>query len=296
MIAGSINNDISALSPSQAAAVKHAWTSRDSLILIRGAAGTGKTTLTKALLAGVDVPYAVLAPSAEASRGVLRRENVDPNADTLAKFLGDEEMQERVRGGLIVLDEASLTGAHDLNRLLKSADQLKARVLLLGDRRQHRSVARGDVLALLEDKAKLKVAVVGEIRRQTGQYREAVKLASDGKAAEAFEKLDKLGWIKEGHDALVEDYIAGLKAGKTQLVIAPTHAEGDTVTAKLRERLKHGGRWVRADGELEGIAASCRRKKSKVEAAPKMLNSTAKRRKKRSGDAWLVRGRANTVC
>lgn len=233
--------DLATLSPSQQAAIRHAWTSRDSLILIRGAAGSGKTTLTRTLLAGVDVPYAVLAPSAEASRGVLRREQVDPNADTLAKFLIDDEMQGRVRGGLIVLDEASLTGAHDLNRLLKAADQLKARVLLLGDRRQHKSVARGDVLALLEDKAKLKVASVGEIRRQAGQYKEAVKLASDGFAAEAFEKLDKLGWVKEGHDALVEDYIAGLKAGKSQLVIAPTHAEGDTVTAKLRERLKQEG-------------------------------------------------------
>ncbi|HZZ82023.1 MAG TPA: MobF family relaxase [Gemmataceae bacterium] len=238
---GGDKSELITLSPTQASAVKHAWDSRDQLIMIRGAAGTGKTTLTKALLASVDAPYVVLAPSAEASRGVLRRENVDPNADTLAKFLGDDEMQARVRGGLIVLDEASLTGAHDLAKLLKSADSLKARVLLLGDRRQHKSVARGDVLTLLEDKAKLKVATVGEIRRQSGEYKAAVKLASDGKVADAFAKLDRLGWIKEGHDVLVEDYMAGVKEGKSQLVIAPTHAEGDTVTAKLRERLKAEG-------------------------------------------------------
>jgi ATP-dependent exoDNAse (exonuclease V) alpha subunit len=219
--------------------------------MIRGAAGTGKTTLTKALLARIDVPYVVLAPSAEASRGVLRREGVDPNADTLAKFLIDDEMQSRVKGGLIVLDEASLAGAHDMARLVKTAESLNARVLLLGDRRQHKSVARGDILTLLEDKAKLKVATVGEIRRQTGEYKAAVKAASDGKVADAFQKLDKLGWIKEGHDALVDDYLAGLKAGKSQLVIAPTHAEGDTVTAKLRDRLKHGGRWIRVNGELK---------------------------------------------
>ena len=62
------------LSPTQAAAVRHAWQSPDRLIVIRGAAGTGKTTMTKALLAGIDVPWVILAPSAEASRGVLRRE------------------------------------------------------------------------------------------------------------------------------------------------------------------------------------------------------------------------------
>jgi conjugative relaxase-like TrwC/TraI family protein len=246
--AGGDRPELTTLSPTQASAVKHAWDSRDQLIMIRGAAGTGKTTLTKALLAGVDVPYVVLAPSAEASRGVLRREGVDARADTLAKFLGDDEMQARVRGGLIVLDEASLTGAHDLAKLLKSAEGLKARVLLLGDRRQHKSVARGDVLQLLEDKAKLKVATVGEIRRQSGDYKAAVKLASEGRVADAFKKLDDLKWIKEGHDALVEDYIDAVRTKRPDqsvhdrvIVVAPTHAEGDTVTAKLRERLKAEG-------------------------------------------------------
>ncbi len=71
------------LSPTQAAAVRHAWQSPDRLIIIRGAAGTGKTTMTKALLAGVDAPWVILAPSAEASRGVLRREGFE-GAETLA--------------------------------------------------------------------------------------------------------------------------------------------------------------------------------------------------------------------
>jgi conjugative relaxase-like TrwC/TraI family protein len=233
------------LSVTQEAAVRHALSSRDRLILIRGAAGTGKTTMTKALLEQVNVPWVILAPSAEASRGVLRREGFS-EAETLAKFLIDTPTQEKARNGLIVLDEASLAGAHDMARLIQVADSLNSRVLLLGDRRQHKSVARGDVLTLLEDRAGLPVAEVSEIRRQGGEYREAVKLASQGRVSDAFSKLDKLGWVKQGGDEqIAEDYTTAIRDGKSVLVVSPTHAEGDQVTAAIREKLK-------AEGKLKG--------------------------------------------
>ena len=42
---------------------------RVRLILVRGAAGTGKTFLTKQILSQVKVPWVILAPTASASRG-----------------------------------------------------------------------------------------------------------------------------------------------------------------------------------------------------------------------------------
>lgn len=247
------------LSATQQAAVRHVWTSPDRLILIRGAAGTGKTTLTKAALAGVNVPWVILAPSAEASRGVLRRDGFS-EADTLSRFLVDDKFQEQARNGLIWLDEASLAGAHDLAKLTQLADQLNARIVLSGDRRQHKSVARGDVLALLEDKAGLPVAEVSEIRRQSGEYKQAVELLAKGKVADGFQRLDRLGWVKEANhvpdvgnmvgpdhvgginEMIAEDYLAALQKGQSVLVIDPTHASGEKVTAAIREKLKQDGR------------------------------------------------------
>lgn len=249
--------DHATLSPSQQAAVRHVLTSPDRLILIRGAAGTGKTTLTRAALARVNVPWVILAPSAEASRGVLRRDGFH-EADTLAKFLSDKALQEKAKDGLIWLDEASLAGARDLARLVQLADQLNARVVLSGDRRQHKSVARGDVLALLEDKAKLPVATVSEIQRQKGDYKRVAELLNRGEMAEAIERLDAMGWLvdfgiatEKSHNRLVGDYLDALQAGKSALVVVPTHQEGDHVTAAIRDRLKQGGAWVKTKDGLE---------------------------------------------
>jgi len=235
-----------ALSPSQQSAIRHVLTSPDRVMLVRGFAGTGKTTMTRALLEQVQVPWVILAPSAEASRGVLRRDGFE-EADTLAAFLLSNEMQQSVKGGLIVLDEASLAGAADLSKLSQAANSLNARVLLLGDRRQHKSVARGDVLALLEDKAGVPVATVSDVQRQRGRYKQAVELLAKGKVAEGFDLLDAMGWVKEPdhvgdvNKMVAADYLDALQKDKSVLVISPTHAEGEKVTAAIRERLKQEG-------------------------------------------------------
>ena len=40
------------------------------------------------------------------------------------------------------------------------------------------------------------------------------------------------------HEALATDYVAAVKAGKSALVISPTHAEGERVTREIRAKLK----------------------------------------------------------
>ena len=209
------------LSPSQKAAIKHVWSSPDRLMLIRGLAGTGKTTLTKTALAGIDVPDVILAPSAHASRGVLRGGGLR-RPGRYAGQVPDRHggLQQKAKGGLIWLDEASLAGARDVAKLTKVAESLNARLVMSGDRRQHKSVSRGDVLALLEDRAGLPCVEVSEIERQSGEYKSAVEKLAKGEVAAGFEKLDELNWVKEVSplqlrtddqglaDAIATDYLA----------------------------------------------------------------------------------------
>jgi conjugative relaxase-like TrwC/TraI family protein len=240
----------------QKAAVRHVLGSRDRVMLIRGVAGTGKTTLEQEIgeaLAEASMPVVALAQSVKASREVLREEAGFANADTVARFLKDEKMQEAARGGVVLVDEASQLGTRDMLKVFEVADVVGARVILVGDRRQHRSVTAGEPLKLLEEKAGLRVAEVTEILRQQGDYKKAAKALSEGKVGEAFERLDKLGWIRQVSDLdrykeMAKAYLIAAaektKDGKrkTALVVSPTHAEASRITNAIRDGLQEKGK------------------------------------------------------
>ncbi len=236
----------------QKAAVRHVLGSRDQVMIIRGAAGTGKTTLEREIgdaLAEAGHPVVALAQSVKASREVLRQEAGFASADTVARFFKDDAMQQSAMDGVILVDEASQLGTRDMNQLFAVAERIGARVLLVGDRRQHRSVTAGEPLRLLEESAGLRVAEVTEILRQQGDYKRAAEALSEGRIAEGFEELDRLGWIKEVEDGeryqqLASAYLATIADRKpngeyrTALVVSPSHAEADRITAAIRAGLK----------------------------------------------------------
>lgn len=240
----------------QKAAVRHVLGSRDRVMVIRGAAGTGKTTLEDEIRIALEEagkPVVALAQSVKASREVLRQEAGFAAADTVAMFFKDERMQEGARGGVILVDEASQLGTRDMAQLFDLAERLSARVILVGDRRQHRSVTAGEPLRLLEEKAGLRVAEVTEIVRQDKEYKKAAGLLSKGEIEEAFKELDKLGWIRQVPDSdryrqLADAYLAAVaekkKNGeyKSALVVSPTHAEADRITVAIRDGLRAQGR------------------------------------------------------
>ncbi|MCG8328572.1 MAG: relaxase domain-containing protein [Chitinophagales bacterium] len=236
------------LNAGQKAAIEHALTDRNQVTIIAGGAGTGKTTLMKEVRDGIEAGGKKLmgfAPSAAASRGVLRSEGFS-GADTLAQLLHNPKMQEQCKGNVIWVDEAGLVGNKDMNALFDIARQQNARLLLTGDIRQHSAVAAGDALRILEQEAGIPVARVHKIQRQKNSqlYKQAVRLAAQGKGDAALFQLDRMGAVieeadgKKRRDRLVEDYVQHRSKGKRLLIIAPTHKEGREVTDCLRQRLK----------------------------------------------------------
>jgi ATP-dependent exoDNAse (exonuclease V) alpha subunit len=152
---------------------------------------------------------------------VLREQAGFASADTVARFLKDQEMQESARGGVILVDEASQLGTRDMLRVFDVAERVGARVILVGDRRQHRSVTAGEPLKLLEENAGLSVAKVTDILRQQGDYKKVAQALSEGRTGQAFEKLEELGWIKQVADAnrykeLAAAYLSATAEKKTQ--------------------------------------------------------------------------------
>jgi ATP-dependent exoDNAse (exonuclease V) alpha subunit len=233
----------------QRKAVEHVLSCTDRVILIRGAAGVGKTFMMRNAVAGIEgngTKVFTFAPSSEASRGVLRGEGF-ADADTVARLLVDQEMQERVRGQVIWVDEAGLLGAKATADLFRLAEEADARVILSGDRYQHGSVERGSPLRLLETEAGLVPAEIREIQRQKGNYKQAVEALSEGRTVDGFQQLDNMGWIKESPDterykAMAGEYVAAVAEGTTALVVSPTHLEGDKITAEIRSELRRLGK------------------------------------------------------
>lgn len=255
-LAAGKEDGLSGLSAEQQAAVRHVWDSTDQVMLIRGGAGTGKTTMMTPALSHLGAPVVLLAPSSDASRGQLRKEGFS-DANTVAAFLDRKEMQEKVKdGGIIWVDEAGLLAINDLERLCDVAASLDARLVLQGDPRQHKAVDRhGNMLSVLEEFAGLPVARLTTIQRQKGDYAQAVAAIRDGKLEEADTILRGLGWVVEGngHDQLVAEYARAIEekkldgTAKSVLVIDPTHKDGDALTERLREVRKEKGLIVGAE-------------------------------------------------
>ena len=214
-------------------------------MVIRGPAGTGKTTMMTEAVAGIEQggkQVFTFAPSAGASRGVLRNEGFQ-NAETVARLLVDEDLQEQARDQVLWIDEAGLLGSRTTAKLFDLANELNARIILSGDKRQHGSVERGGVLRLLETDAGIAPVELQDIRRQSGKYKAAVKELSEGRVKEGFKRLDDLGWVQEFGDTdrykvLADAYVQSTSQPGRTLVVCPTHAESDRITKEIRDTLK----------------------------------------------------------
>jgi conjugative relaxase-like TrwC/TraI family protein len=233
------------LNEGQKRAVEHVLASRDRVTLLTGRAGTGKTTLMQEAVEAIEAAgkrVVVLAPSAAASRGVLRGEGFAA-ADTVAAFLARRKLQQTAAGQVIWVDEAGLLGTRDLAALFDVARAVDARVVLMGDRAQHGSVARGSPLRLLQTEAGLPAVAVTDIVRQAGDYKGAVRLLADGRTDDGLAALDRLGWVREVADPaerygqMAAAYREATVGGKSALVVTPTHAEAARITAAVRRDL-----------------------------------------------------------
>ena len=244
----------------QRAAVEAFMSSRDWVWGLIGRAGTGKTTLLKEIRAGLDesgTKLIAVAPSAEAARGVLRQEGF-ASAETVKRLLVDRELQQSLCGNVLWVDEAGMLGNRDMLDLLAIAKTNGARkVVLAGDPTQIRSVPRGDALRFMEEHAGLKVARLETIQRQKNPtLRKAVEAISEGDMARGLSLIDKdkgviEAPIKDAHAALAKAYAERTRLERASvLVISPTHAEGEKLTAHIRRELKDTGRLNPEEREL----------------------------------------------
>lgn len=236
------------LNKGQRDAITHIWRSKDAVTILEGKAGTGKTTLLKTAVEGLEQEgkqVLSLAPTHSATKTLTK--DGFTNTATLAKFIHSQKLQEQYTNQVLMVDESGMVGTQDMAKLFRAAEKHNIRVILAGDTRQHASVARGDAQRLLTTIGGIKSAVVDDIRRQQPElYRKAVGWLSKGQVDLGFKQLDKIGAIKEieeekRYKTLANNYVSALESGQSALVVSPTHKEKDVVTAEVRQALKDRG-------------------------------------------------------
>jgi ATP-dependent exoDNAse (exonuclease V) alpha subunit len=183
---------------------------------------------------------AILSPT-DASVTELRKAGLQ--ARTFQGFQLRPEYAE-----LLVIDEASMLSIPQMLWLVKNAQEKDSRVLLVGDSAQHRSVERGDALRILEQSGTERYVEILQTQRQkVPALKAAIEDLKQGRLESAWQKLDQHGVIKELTDAAelrkraVEQHLAGLRAGKTSLMICPRQEEARKVATIVREKLKAEG-------------------------------------------------------
>jgi conjugative relaxase-like TrwC/TraI family protein len=260
------------LSAEQARAVSNLLSCRDQVMVLRGAAGVGKTTTLAGIIEGTTDEVQVFAPTTKAVE-VLHTDGEKisgrasrplAEAQTVQALLQSSRLQAGCRGKVLVVDEYSLLSVRQLHQLLLLARRQNVRLIFSGDSRQHLSVEAGDTARIVERETPVRVVDLKTIRRQVpARYRAAVQSLADDRSARGLKQLDSIGAIVEvtdrdaRHARMVDDYLSASAETKTLvtrhgnkavrkdcLMIAPTWAEIDELTAIVRERLK-------AQGELK---------------------------------------------
>jgi conjugative relaxase-like TrwC/TraI family protein len=240
------------LGEDQRRAIYHVLRTSDRITGLRGLAGSGKTTALRELVAAckeANIEPLFCAPTAAAT-DVLRKEGFE--AKTLQSLLLAKQPLSKDK--LVVLDEAGAVGMDDMKRLFDLGKD--SRIILSGDTGQHASVARGDALRILEQHSDFKSGQLTAIRRQhKAEYRKAVELAAQKRTVEAFAQLERMAAITELagdelHGSAAKSYLKALDENKSALLVAPTWAEIEAVTEKVRAELKSSGRLALEEKEF----------------------------------------------
>lgn len=244
------------------------------LLVIEGAAGTGKTTTLAAArdaLDDTDRRLVVVTPTLKAAQAAQQQVGTDAfSAAWLIHQHGyrwdedghwsqtDPVHEARARllpGDVLLVDEAGMLDQDTARALFAIADRAHATVALLGDRHQLPAVGRGGVLDLaarwVQPGAHHELEAVH--RFSDPAYADLSLLMRTGeRSGEVFDALLERGQVVV-HATEVERMaaLAGIGADGDQLVIADTRDQVGALNAAIRDR-RHGG------GEQPGVQSGDR--------------------------------------
>jgi conjugative relaxase-like TrwC/TraI family protein len=235
------------LSSGQAEAMRRLLSSPDQFQILKGLAGTGKTTAMA--IAREQLPaetvIKVFAATHNAKNAIADQFQME--GATIAELACSQPTNEPNQ--LWILDEAGMIGSADFATVMDKADKVGARVWAVGDTGQNPAISAGAPQRMLMHNGATVHKLSEIIRQQNKEQKRAVELIAEGHGVEALNILEKQGNIHQLEDAqtktsaAVDLYISlpQSRRDKTIIVIG-TNAERQEFTEQLRGRLIQEGR------------------------------------------------------
>jgi AAA domain len=300
-------DDVAGLSTDQARAVASIAAAPFLVAPLCAPAGAGKTHSLRALCAGAargNKQVLVVAPTGKAVDEAMQ-DGAGDRGLTVAKALvllntGDSALSAR---RVVVVDEASMVGTHELGRLLEATTAARAKTVLVGDPYQLAPVkARGGMFEQLCDELPwtqrlsqvwrmrdpeerdaslaLRAAHGNRLRKAVGWYRTHGRLHTG----------DEIAMAADAYDA----YLADCAAGKDALLICDSWELADALNHRLHDALTVEGASVQAGCDQQirtGDLIVSRRNDATVDVRPGPDHQRGEHISQvRNGNRWRVAG------
>jgi conjugative relaxase-like TrwC/TraI family protein len=245
------------LSDEQAELVRALTDGNGGVVVVRAAAGTGKTFALDAAREAwkrsrVDVVGCALSARAAAEL----REQAAINTTTIARITNALERGAPLpAGGVLIVDEAGMVGTRDLHKLSGAARDHDCKLILVGDDHQLPEIEAGGAFRKLANE--LDAKELHEIRRQDhGWDRQALTDLREGRVekwAAAYERADRLHTAPNApavRERMVADWWKARETDADALMIAMRTRDVDDLNQRAREQMRAHGQLRGADVEM----------------------------------------------
>lgn len=245
----SINHGDNNLTEDQKGAVEHILTSNDFVNGIQGSAGTGKTTMLKAVKdEAVNHGISVRGMAFTGKAAEELQEGSEIESRTIHSFLSMDAKQSGDRE-IWIVDEASMLGSRQMHALLEKASDNNAQVILVGDTKQLQTIDSGPIFDRLQSSGAMHTEHMNTIVRQApGYMRDIATLIQDtDRIDSALSKLSDQNRIFEIQDrderfsAITSDYVSRDDSSHS-IIITGTNNDRNDINNAIRDELKSLGR------------------------------------------------------
>lgn len=282
-------SEVTGLSDEQVRAVRHLCQGQDSVAVVTGWAGTGKTVMQQAVREAFEREgFRVLGCALGKKAALTLEEEAGIKSTSVAKLLYDldlgaiDEAKHHLRQlgraalgkktypyeplridarTVVMVDEAAMVGTRQMQRLTEKVLERGGKVCLVGDAKQLQPVEAGGPFRAI-------AGVVGEVeltnivRQKEAWHREAVKDFAVGRAKEGLEAFASRGQLSvarsrnDAMDRLIADWReAGGTADPAKcLIVCATNEERSALNLRAQLAMREEGRLSEKSVTVRGSA------------------------------------------